>query len=164
MDRNGSGRGWSVSTTSEQSKGRAEMARVRLPDGTTLKAVSIRERRAETPDRDYGLYLDARWQPTWNADVIEWEDFGLPTDSDATAEAIYKAFDRAKRGERIEIGCIGGLGRTGTVLACTVILAGVTPGEAVQWVRAHYDPAAVETPEQEEWVLWFAEHIDDRAP
>jgi hypothetical protein len=41
----------------------------------------------------------------------------LPSDSDAAAEAICQAFGRAKRGERIEIGCIGGLGRTGTVLA-----------------------------------------------
>jgi hypothetical protein len=36
------------------------------------------------------------------------------------------------------------------------ILAGSAPGQAVQWVREHDDAAAIETPEQEEWVLWFA--------
>jgi hypothetical protein len=33
------------------------------------------------------------------------------------------------------------------------ILATVAPGQAVQWIREHYNPAAVETPEQAEWVL-----------
>jgi len=135
------------------------MAAVRFPDGTPVAAVGIGERSLDKPDRDYGFYLDSSWRPTWNADVIEWEDYGLPADSDATAEAIRKVFHRAKRGERVEVGCIGGLGRTGTVLACMAILGGVAPGHAVQWVREHYDPAAFETPEQEDWVLWFAEHI-----
>lgn len=139
------------------------MARVQFPDGTTVEAVGIQERRPDKPGRDYGFYLDARWRPTWNADVIEWEDFGLPADAEATAKAIGKTFTRATRGERVEVGCIGGLGRTGTVLACMAILAGIAPGKAVQWVRDHYDPAAVETPEQEDWVLWFAGHVSRQA-
>ncbi len=61
------------------------------------------------------------------------------------------------------MGCIGGLGRTGTVLACMAILAGIPAGHAVDWVREHYDPAAVETPEQEQWVLWFAGHLRKKA-
>jgi len=64
-------------------------------------------------------------------------------------------FSRAKNGERVEIGCVGGLGRTGTVLACMAILAGVPANQAVEWVRATYDSRAVETIEQEEWVIWF---------
>ena len=135
------------------------MAMVQFPDCTTVEAVGIGERRADKPERDYGLYLDPRWRPTWRADVIEWEDFGLPADAVATADAICQAFERAKRGERVEVGCIGGLGRTGTVLACMGILAGIAPSEAVPWVREHYDPAAVETPEQEAWVSWFAAHL-----
>jgi hypothetical protein len=139
------------------------VAVVRFPDGTCVDAVGIRDRRPDNSDRDYGFYLDASWRPTWNADVIEWEDFGLPIDAEATADAICKAFGRAKRGQRLEVGCIGGLGRTGTVLACMAILAGVAPDQAVQWVREHYDPVAVETPEQEEWVLWFAGHMRKKA-
>lgn len=138
------------------------MAKVQFPDGTFVEAVGIHARSADKVDRDYGFYLDAKWRPTWKADVIEWEDFGLPADSEATAEAIRKAFSRAKQGERVEIGCIGGLGRTGTVLACMATLAGIAPGQAVQWVREHYDPAAVETVEQEAWVLWFGERMGAR--
>ncbi len=135
------------------------MARVEFPDGTSVEAVGIGERREDKGGRDYGLYLDARWRPTWNADVIDWEDYGLPLDSTEALQAICKAFDRARHGERVEIGCIGGLGRTGTVLACMAILAGVAPEQAVEWVRDHYDPEAVETPEQEGWVLDFAQEV-----
>ncbi len=46
----------------------------------------------------------------------------------------------------------------GTVLAYIV-----APGEAVQWMREHYDPAAVETPEQEQWVLWFGDQVTESA-
>jgi len=135
------------------------VARVQFPDGTTVEAVGIHARVVDKVDRDYGLYLDPRWQPTWSADVIEWVDYGLPTDSDAAAEVIRKAFDKTKHGEQVEVGCFGGLGRTGTALACMAILAGIAPGQAVQWVREHYDPCAVETPEQEQWVLWFGDQV-----
>jgi hypothetical protein len=37
------------------------------------------------------------------------------------------------------------------------VLAGVPGEEAVAWIRQAYRPEAVETPQQEEWVLWFAE-------
>jgi hypothetical protein len=38
-------------------------------------------------------------------------------------------------------------------------LAGVPADEAVGWVRTHYDPRAIETPAQEQWVQWFAAYI-----
>jgi hypothetical protein len=31
----------------------------------------------------------------------------------------------------------------------------------VRWVRSNYDATAVETPEQEDWVLWFAANEKD---
>jgi len=89
--------------------------------------------------------------------VIVWPDFGLPEDAEAAAQQITSAFDRARRGELIEVGCLGGSGRTGTVLACMAVLAGVPSTEAVEWVRAAYRREAVETTDQERWVQWFAE-------
>jgi protein-tyrosine phosphatase len=88
--------------------------------------------------------------------AVDWEDYGLPRDHDATAAAIRDAFARARAGEVVEVGCAGGLGRTGTVLACMAVLAGVPSSHAVAWVRANYDAHAVETPEQEAWILEFA--------
>jgi protein-tyrosine phosphatase len=88
--------------------------------------------------------------------MIDWQDFGLPRDPAAAAATIRDVYARARSGECVEVGCAGGLGRTGTVLACMAVLAGVPAGEAVGWVRRNYDVRAVETPEQEEWVAWFA--------
>jgi hypothetical protein len=130
--------------------------RVVFPDGTAVDACGLRDRRAEAADRDFGLYMDARWAPTWPAELIEWEDFGLPADRGRAAAQIRAAFARARAGEQVEIGCTGGLGRTGTVLACMATLAGVPAAEAVAWVRANYDERAVETPEQEAFVRSFA--------
>lgn len=78
----------------------AGVAKVLFPDGTAVEAVGIHARVVDKADRDYGLYLDPRWQPTWSADVIEWADYGLPTDSDGAVETICEAFGRAKHGER----------------------------------------------------------------
>ncbi len=130
--------------------------RVRFPNGVEVTAVPLAERQVENADRDFGLYLDPAWAPTWEADLIDWEDFGLPVDPATAATQIAAAYHRAEEGARIEIGCIGGLGRTGTVLACIAVLVGVRAGDAVEWVRDHYNRAAVETTDQEAWVLEFA--------
>jgi protein-tyrosine phosphatase len=60
--------------------------------------------------------------------------------------------DRARAGQLVEIGCIGGHGRTGTALACLAFLSGVQRQEAVPWVKANYCSRAVESPEQAAFV------------
>jgi protein-tyrosine phosphatase len=82
---------------------------------------------------------------------------GLPEKPELAARQIVDAFGRARQGELVEVGCLGGSGRTGTVLAYMAVLAGVAEPKAVAWVRAEYRPSAVETAEQEAWVRWFAE-------
>ena len=139
------------------SDARSDSMTVTLPDGTSIIGSPLTARLEDNPDRDFGLYMDPSWAPTWDAELIDWPDFGLPTDSKAAARQIITAYQRAKSGERLEIGCIGGLGRTGTVLACLAILAGVPADESVEWVRANYNAHAVETQEQEDWVLWFGQ-------
>jgi protein-tyrosine phosphatase len=129
---------------------------ITLPEGTRVRACGILERREEDNQRDFGLYMDESWQPKWPAEVIEWPDLGVPSDPVQAVAQIRNAFIRASSGERVEVGCLGGRGRTGTVLACMAVLAGVPAPEAVTWVRSNYDAAAIETREQEEWVLWFA--------
>jgi hypothetical protein len=127
-----------------------------FPDGTRVRALPIAERDEWSSERDFGLYMDPRWDPTWPAEVIDWPDFGLPLDAARAATQMRAAFLRAKGGQVVEIGCLGGLGRTGTVLACMAVLAGVDPRDAVAWVRQNYRSAAVETPDQERWVDSFA--------
>jgi protein-tyrosine phosphatase len=55
----------------------------------------------------------------------------------------------------VEIGCLGGHGRTGTALACLAIRTGHPAGDAVDWVRTVYCSSAVETPEQEAFVAEY---------
>lgn len=127
---------------------------VKLPDGTPITAVSFDPidpyEREQNPD--YGLYLDARWQPDWEHDHLDWPDFGVPSDSVAVVAALQQALDRARRGECVELGCLGGHGRTGTALALLATLSGHPADDAVAWVRTHYCAQAVETAEQEGYV------------
>jgi hypothetical protein len=130
------------------------LAVVRLPDGTEVTAASFDPVDLYGRDRPpaYGLYLDERWQPPWPHDHLDWPDFGVPDDPAPVLAGLQELHHRASRGERVEIGCLGGHGRTGTALAALAVLGGHPPDEAVAWVRAHYCPQAVETPEQEAFV------------
>ena len=85
-----------------------------LPDGTEVTAVSFDA--AEPYDRDsspdYGLYLDHRWQPPWTHDHLDWPDFGVPEDTAEVMAALRSVLARARAGERLEVGCLGGRDRT----------------------------------------------------
>ena len=125
-----------------------------LPDGTGLTAVSFdgTDPYARDEPPDYGLYLDQRWQPPWAHDHVDWSDFGVPDDVAGLVTALRSVRDRACAGDRVEVGCLGAHGRTGTALACLAVLGGHPAGEAVAWVRANYCAKAVETAAQEELV------------
>jgi protein-tyrosine phosphatase len=128
-------------------------AEVVFPDGTTVLA-SASAFYAPQVFADVTLYLDETWAP--HGEVIGWPDGGVPRDQEAAADLIREAFAAARDGKRVEVGCIAGHGRTGTVLACMAVLAGVPAERAVEWVREHYCVKAVEPPYQEPWVRWFA--------
>ncbi len=133
-----------------------------LPDGTAVLAQGrlglVPSERIRQPD--YAVYLDERWSDdpkvTWPYRVIDWPDYGLPSDEEELFDVIVDIHVRAKKGDLVEIACYGGLGRTGTVLGCLAVRAGVPRRDAVEWVRAHYDQRAVETSEQREYVERFA--------
>jgi protein-tyrosine phosphatase len=69
--------------------------------------------------------------------------------------ALEPLLDRARAGRRVEIGCYGGHGRTGTALACLAVLCGLPPSGAVTWVRSGYCERAVETEAQEAFARNF---------
>ena len=139
-----------------------------FPDGTSVLAQGRLDLvPSERPrDPDFALYLDGRWhddpQVTWPTRFIAWEDFGTPADEAEIFTAIIDLHQRARAGQLVEIACFGGVGRTGTVLSCLAVLAGAEPSGAVGWVRSHYHPSAVETTEQEELVVRFAETLGRR--
>jgi hypothetical protein len=128
-----------------------------LADGTAVVPVSLLG--GDPCERDvapaFGLYLDARWDPPWPHAYVDWPDFGLPVDGDGLRAALVALLDRARAGERVEIGCLGGHGRTGTALACLAVLAGTPADQAVAWARGAYCPRAVETDAQHAFVADF---------
>jgi hypothetical protein len=124
-----------------------------LPDGRRVRAASTRTSRVGVPDPDLAVVLagrrpdDAPWPVWW----VRWPDFGLPADSAEAVEALRVAHLMAAD-RRVEIGCHGGVGRTGAAVAVLAVFAGVPPEKAVTWARCHHHPRAAETPWQHHWV------------
>ncbi|TDD05009.1 protein phosphatase [Saccharopolyspora terrae] len=127
-----------------------------LPSGRLVRGRGLRRPLPDGPRPEFALHLLGR-RPTpveWDSRWVRWPDFRLPTDRADAADALREAWRRAP-GERVELACGGGRGRTGTALACLAVLDGVPPGDAVAFVRAHYHPGAVETPWQRRYVRGF---------
>lgn len=130
---------------------------MRFPDGVWVRGRGLRNPAPGGPAPDFGLYLGsgrlrARHVFGWPHEWLEWPDFRLPRDGEAAVAAIRDLHRRAGAGERVEVACGGGIGRTGTVVSALAVLSGVPAGEAVAWARAHYHRRAVETPWQRRWV------------
>ena len=128
-----------------------------LPSGRSVRGRGLHHPAPAGPDPEAGLYLLGRapepfpWRWTW----LRWPDFRLPADR-AEAAATLRATWQLAGGQRVEVACGGGVGRTGTALACLAVLDGVPPAEAVAFVRAGYHRRAVETPWQRRYVEGFA--------
>lgn len=130
---------------------------LRLPSGRLVRGRGLRRPLPLGPPPTFGVYLLGRTPPpvAWESRWLRWPDFWLPTDRQRARETLHEAWERAAT-ERVEIACGGGRGRTGTALACLVVLDGVPPTEAIAFVRRHYDRHAVETPWQRRYVQRFA--------
>jgi protein-tyrosine phosphatase len=121
-----------------------------LPSGLRVRGRPLA--RTASP-ADFALVLTTRGPlPSWPYRRVRWPDYWIPTDRDDALAALQEAYDRARRGERVEAACHGGRGRTGTALAALAVLDGLTPDEAFRWVRSAYDPWAVEMPWQKRWL------------
>ena len=130
---------------------------LRLPSGRLVRGRGLRRPLpADSSVPTYGVYLLGRRPPEvpWPARWLRWPDFRLPADRVEARAVLTDAWQRS-RTERVELACAGGRGRTGTALACLAVLDGVPPGDAVAYVRAHYDRHAVETPWQRRYVERF---------
>ncbi len=129
---------------------------LRLPSGRLVRGRGLLRPMPAGLEPSYGVYLLADEPPPvpWDSRWICWPDFGLPADRAQFLPALGDAWRRAAT-ERVEFGCLGGRGRTGTALACLAVLDGVPASDAVAFVREHYDPRAVETFKQSRYVARF---------
>lgn len=126
-----------------------ETGLVALPGGAR-----VRGRRLADPvgPADFALLLARGPVPAWPHRRVRWPDFWVPVDRADALDALREAHRRAYAGDRVEVACRGGVGRTGTALAAIAILDGLAPAEALAWVRSTYHHRAVETPWQRRWL------------
>jgi hypothetical protein len=129
---------------------------LRLPSGRLVRGRGLSRPLPAGATPNFALYLLGRRPPPvpWEARWVRWPDFRLPIDQADTADALRQAWARAET-ERVEIACAGGLGRTGTALACLAVLDGLPGDQAVAYVREHYAVRAVETPWQRRFTTRF---------
>jgi hypothetical protein len=120
-----------------------------LPSGARVRGRRLAD--AVEP-ADFTLVLGSGPPPPWPHRRIRWPDFWIPLDRDDALDALREVRRRSLDGERTEVTCRGGVGRTGTALAALAVLDGLPPDEAVRWVRTWYHPRAVETPWQRWWL------------
>jgi len=78
-------------------------------------------------------------------------DFGVPEDANQWRAAALTLIRVALKGKRpAYVGCMGGIGRTGTMMATVAKIMGEP--HPVRWTRTHFRRNAVETPGQEKFV------------
>ncbi|MBY8874151.1 protein phosphatase [Micromonospora sp. PLK6-60] len=120
-----------------------------LPGGAQVRG---RPAAAPASPADFTVLLVDGPAPAWPYRRVRWPDFWIPADRDDAVDALREALRRAYAGERVEVACRGGKGRTGTGLAALAVLDGLPVRQAVPWVRRHYHSRAVETPWQRWWL------------
>lgn len=127
---------------------------VTFPDGTIVYASSVHTKKDDDLFPDLGIYMAGSWTPRSVAFHLGWQDFGLPTIPDDDVRFIVdQGIEWARGGSIVEVGCVGGHGRTGSVLALMALSCGVNdPDKAIAWVRENYCTEAIEGDKQK-WYI-----------
>ena len=92
-------------------------------------------------------------------DNLEIEDFGIPDDGSEVYRILHKVIWAMARGDKLYVGCRGGIGRTGLFLSLVYKVLcqqdSTVRMSPVLWVRDNYLRNAVETFEQADYVRDF---------
>lgn len=129
---------------------------LQLPSGSLVRGRALRDSMPDGPLPDFGVYLQGKdpGEFAWDSRWVRWPDFWLPSDSNELEVGLREVLRRCVT-ERVEIACTGGVGRTGTALACLVALDGMPGSVAIDYVRSNYSHRAVETPWQKRYARTF---------
>jgi len=147
-----------------------------MRDGTAVEAVSSLR-------PDIGFYLDDIWvdgdmltSPGLNLDwlddddlsfparadkmvVYPWPDYAAPSNLRELVGAAKWLMKMAADGAIVEIGCIGGHGRTGTMLATMLVVAGKDPLHAAHTIRRQYCGKSIESTDQMHFLRQVWAHL-----
>ena len=88
-------------------------------------------------------------------------DQGTPDVADAI-DLVQWCQEATEQGEAVVVTSMDGLGRSGTIAACTLVAAGISPESAIAAVRTARGPRALETLAQEDFVVTFASAMQKR--
>ena len=76
--------------------------------------------------------------------------------------SIVWCITRMMEGEKLEIGCYGSHGRTGTLLAGILVYLGATAKDAIKEVRTRHCNRAIETKGQEDLIARYEESLREQ--
>lgn len=97
-----------------------------------------------------GMYRRPEWEGAINV-FYHITDRRAPSDAETFVKLIDWLCNQLHAGKSIHVGCIGGHGRTGTVLSAIVARFGEK--NAIQYVRENYCKKAVESKEQVDFLV-----------
>lgn len=82
---------------------------------------------------------------------IDWPDYGVTYLPRLFWEELIAYLQKNKK--KMLVFCLGGHGRTGTAVACMMVVGlGYTDKQAINWVRRHYCSSAIESIAQENYI------------
>jgi len=134
-----------------------------LPDGKFLYGGSC-----VTPsvlDADIYIGLDSMVRVSelsypWIKDKAEFlfkiRDGDPPSDLIQTKALLQYIYDCLQEGKKVHIGCLGGHGRTGTIMAA-LLAQNYGMKDSIKYIRENYCKKAVESPSQ---VSWLKDNFD----
>lgn len=83
-------------------------------------------------------------------------DRDVPASESAFARAVDTLDSALKAGRTVVVHCRQGIGRSGMMAACALILHGIDPAQAIDEVSQARGVPVPETPAQREWISHYA--------
>jgi len=113
---------------------------------------SLNEIRQKSPE--YARAIEACQLP-FSLDMFPIPDFGIPEDRGAFLKLAQSVSSRLKTGANILIHCGAGIGRTGVLAICVLMVLGIPPEQAVEKIKE--TGSGPETEPQEELIQQIAD-------
>ncbi len=89
-------------------------------------------------------------------------DRGLPSSREAVAELVDEVVDALRSGKTVAVHCRQGIGRSGMMVAATLIAGGLNPETAINAIRQSRGLDVPETQAQRQWISDFSAWLSNK--